>query len=256
MHNDEFSARLSVNSILRLRAAAITALPDDSSSDSSVIYKVAKGVLSTRKCQENGKSHTSVIHTNAEIGEEGSYVHKRKNTKYATEGGMNTCMANTPDQCASSRTVVDITSEPRGFSQEGPDLDHVRTCSFDGAAMTYSNENINGYSDSSLLKDDLHEGNGSRPIFVESSDDLLMDQASVLVGNDTAQVEVAKETSEVFLPGLVIHMVPEESESATCWENWLRKDRSRRYRAFVVDRECFRDIVVSPFMFIDHLPWR
>ncbi|XP_020111951.1 sn1-specific diacylglycerol lipase beta isoform X6 [Ananas comosus] len=45
VYNDEYSARLSVSSILRLRSAAITALSDDSSADSAMIRKLARRIL-------------------------------------------------------------------------------------------------------------------------------------------------------------------------------------------------------------------
>lgn len=216
MFNDEFSARLSVNSILRLRASAIAALSHDTS-DSAAMSKVAERVLPMKKCQgneENGMSRTSVVHTNAEMGEEGSHAHKRKSVKYATEGGTITCTANTPDLYASPHISDDIISESPRLSKVGP-------------------------------------------ASIESSDDLFKSQTSVLVGdNDSARVEVAVETPEVFLAGLIIHIIPDGNESSTCWENWMREERTRRYKAFLSDRECFKDIVVSPFMFIDHLPWR
>uniref|UniRef100_A0A5B7ATG0 Uncharacterized protein n=1 Tax=Davidia involucrata TaxID=16924 RepID=A0A5B7ATG0_DAVIN len=53
VHNNEFSARLSVASILRLRAAAIMALSQDSTTDSSIISKLARRFLFVSKYQGN-----------------------------------------------------------------------------------------------------------------------------------------------------------------------------------------------------------
>lgn len=56
---------------------------------------------------------------------------------------------------------------------------------------------------------------------------------------------------EMFLPGLVIHMVPEKRNFGML--SWQGK---QSYKALIVDRECFKDMVVSTSMFLDHLPWR
>ncbi|THU53369.1 hypothetical protein C4D60_Mb10t13680 [Musa balbisiana] len=55
VYNDEFSARLSVNSILRLRSAAINALSDDSFADSAIIQKFARRILHVNKYLEDGQ---------------------------------------------------------------------------------------------------------------------------------------------------------------------------------------------------------
>lgn len=61
----------------------------------------------------------------------------------------------------------------------------------------------------------------------------------------------------MFLPGLVIHLVPEKrSFHMTLWKGWRVQERANSYQAFMVNREKFKDIIVSPSMFLDHLPWR
>ena len=45
VHDNEFSARLSVGSILRLRAAAIVALSEDSNTDTTLIFRLARRFL-------------------------------------------------------------------------------------------------------------------------------------------------------------------------------------------------------------------
>lgn len=62
---------------------------------------------------------------------------------------------------------------------------------------------------------------------------------------------------ELFLPGLVIHIVPQKDGlHKPLWKCWRTWERSCRYRAYVAKREAFKDIIVSPYMFLDHLPWR
>lgn len=64
-------------------------------------------------------------------------------------------------------------------------------------------------------------------------------------------------TPEMFLPGLVIHILPKKrSFHMTLWKGWRVQERADSYQAFVVNRERFKDIIVSPSMFLDHLPWR
>lgn len=64
-------------------------------------------------------------------------------------------------------------------------------------------------------------------------------------------------TIEMFLPGLVIHIVPqEENLNMPIWKSWRKQKKVQRYNAFIANRESFTDIIVSPAMFLDHLPWR
>ncbi|KAJ6686925.1 LIPASE CLASS 3 FAMILY PROTEIN [Salix purpurea] len=63
--------------------------------------------------------------------------------------------------------------------------------------------------------------------------------------------------AEMFLPGLVIHMVPQRRHiSMPLWKGWSVQESVQNYDAYLANREIFKDIVVSPNMFFDHLPWR
>ena len=67
---------------------------------------------------------------------------------------------------------------------------------------------------------------------------------------------------EMYVPGLVIHLVKEEQPSEQSllqtFGHFLGfcEDDKAQYSAVLKDRNSFRDIVVSPNMFIDHAPWR
>ena len=52
--NYEFSSRLSINSILRLRSAAISALSDNSPADTAMIQKLARRILHVNRYHDNG----------------------------------------------------------------------------------------------------------------------------------------------------------------------------------------------------------
>lgn len=62
---------------------------------------------------------------------------------------------------------------------------------------------------------------------------------------------------EVFLPGVVIHIVPpERGFHLPLWMGCGIQEKAPGYRAYISNRENFKDIIVSPSMFLDHLPWR
>lgn len=63
--------------------------------------------------------------------------------------------------------------------------------------------------------------------------------------------------TEVFLPGLTIHIVLQQQNlNIPLWASWRTEKRRHSYKAFIANRENFTDIVVSPSMFLDHMPWR
>ncbi|WVY95052.1 hypothetical protein V8G54_034140 [Vigna mungo] len=62
---------------------------------------------------------------------------------------------------------------------------------------------------------------------------------------------------ELYLPGSVIHIVLEKQTSQSDLRTlWRMQERGKCYKAYIADRENFKDIIVSPSMFLDHLPWR
>lgn len=69
--------------------------------------------------------------------------------------------------------------------------------------------------------------------------------------------ESSENFREMFLPGMVIHIVPEKkSFDIPLYKRWGTPDAQCRFEAYVANRETFMDMIVSPSMFIDHLPWR
>lgn len=63
---------------------------------------------------------------------------------------------------------------------------------------------------------------------------------------------------ELFLPGLIIHIVPEKTNfpPIPIWKPWKLQDNSDAFKVYVANKDSFKDLVVSPSMFLDHLPWR
>lgn len=67
----------------------------------------------------------------------------------------------------------------------------------------------------------------------------------------------AGDPPELYLPGLIIHMVPHQRGSHTSlWKCCTVLEKAQSYKAYIANRESFKDIIVSPSMFLDHLPWR
>ncbi|KAK3142236.1 hypothetical protein QOZ80_4BG0343990 [Eleusine coracana subsp. coracana] len=83
--HDEFSSRLSINSILRLRSAAIKALSDNSPADTAMIQKLARRILNVNRFQANGVNgdmiegytdDTRMAVTESAVPNEGQFPHR------------------------------------------------------------------------------------------------------------------------------------------------------------------------------------
>nr|XP_010930154.1 uncharacterized protein LOC105051408 isoform X2 [Elaeis guineensis] len=234
VYNDEFSACLSVNSILRLRAAAITALSDNSSADSAMIQKLARRILHINKYHESGEhadaSSPSYRPSTMRV-EESKNIYKRRPFRPTIEG------CSQPDQ------------ELHDPHQEEASL----FANSDSEILKFGASQYTNYD---VIIDGPNECNYREPCF-EKSDFILSfeDQTSQSL-EDPTSVPVSLEPPEVFLPGLIIHIVQEPRSIMPLWKSWIVHDHKTVYRAFVAKRESFRDIIVTPSMFIDHLPWR
>ncbi|KAM7280528.1 hypothetical protein ACFE04_007662 [Oxalis oulophora] len=201
--NNEFSSRLSVGSMLRLRAAAIMALSQDPKTDTALVFRLARRFL---------------------------YVSK----KYRS-----------------------------GETIEGCSEFHSRTTSADFDEAIYKEQQEQNQDNS------LWSETNRRENYDETNNDQFVNPFAVQVtppNNPVSQfletVPVAENGSagdipELYLPGLVIHVVPQERSSImSMWGTCGIYDGTQSYKAYVAKRESFSDIVVSPSMFLDHLPWR
>lgn len=208
VYNKEFSARLSVASIMRLRAAALTALSQETT-DARITSKLAHRFLFLSKYEKNkvgGKIEASHL--------------------------------------TSSAMTTETTS--RGQDQIFPvwsDVDAIVT-SYDETNHSDSLDDFtNPFYDASPVNVNLPPGD---PVSE------FMDVVPSSVSGP------ARDVSEVFLPGLVIHIQPQKNSFQMPLSKWWRTthEDSSKYKAFIADRESFKDIIVSPSMFLDHLPWR
>ncbi|KAI8537711.1 hypothetical protein RHMOL_Rhmol09G0045900 [Rhododendron molle] len=208
VYNKEFSARLSVASIMRLRAAALTALSQETT-DARITSKLARRFLFLSKYEKNkvgGKIEASHL--------------------------------------TSSAMTTETTS--RGQDQMfhvWPDVDAIAT-SYDETNHSDSLDDFtNPFYDASPVNENL------------PPDDPVSEFMDVVPSSVSGP---ARDVPEVFLPGLVIHIQPQKNSFQMPLSKWWRTthEESSKYKAFIADRESFKDIIVSPSMFLDHLPWR
>ncbi|KAK8549274.1 hypothetical protein V6N13_008951 [Hibiscus sabdariffa] len=195
IHDNEFSTRLSVGSILRLRAAAITALSENTQTDTTLILRLARQFL---------------------------YASKTNRLKIEAE----------PSKCSSETSTV---SSDEG--QEAAALYHA-TDSRQNHADVVNTDMVNPFSA------DLNQ----------SDDDPI---TQFMKTASSSKNSSASDHTEMFLPGLLIHIVPQPPHlNIPLWKSWGVHDDNRKYKAVIVNREDLKDIVVAPNMFFDHLPWR
>ncbi|KAJ8765066.1 hypothetical protein K2173_010543 [Erythroxylum novogranatense] len=179
INNNEFSARLSVRSLLQLRAAAITALAQNSKADTVSVTRLTRRLLHVSQHLLRESKNLSVNHSTW------------------NESGSMTNPGN-----------IDDRDEENPFSDRD---------------------------------DNVHSLEDPVPQFLETI--------------PTSENESPVDPPEMFLPGLVIHIMPEHRKPSTpvCWRF---QQGVRVYKAYLANRGDFKDIVVSPNMFIDHFPWR
>ncbi|XVF65517.1 hypothetical protein PTKIN_Ptkin09bG0255600 [Pterospermum kingtungense] len=194
IHDNEFSTRLSVGSILRLRAAAITALSEHTKTDTALIFRLANQFLyASNVCRMPVESEDS--------------------TKYSS-----------------------------GKSTESKDQD--REISF--CHKIDKRQHLVDIEDSNFVNP--FAGGLNQP------DDPVSQFMETVSRSENGS---PTDPAEMFLPGVLIHIVPQQQNlNIPLWKSWRVQEQTQKYKAFLVDREDLKDIVVSPNMFFDHLPWR
>lgn len=209
VYQHEFSARLSVTSILRLRASALLALSSDSNTDSTAIYRLARRFLGENN-QLRGDNRFSASDLRAVVmkAEENREINHSSGRKERVKG-------------ISHGEKIQMENSPR--------------------------DEINCSASRSFIK----------PLY-ESSAEIIEDPVSQFI-EDVASAEKnpPEDIPDLFLPGLLIHIVPERhSNETTLWKLWTAQESECSYRAYIANKDSFKDIIVSPTMFLDHLPWR
>ncbi|KAJ1271624.1 hypothetical protein BS78_06G141500 [Paspalum vaginatum] len=211
--NDEFSSRLSINSILRLRSAAICALRDNSPADTAMIQKLARRIL-----------HVNSYHDNV------------------TDDGI------TGDCTDHIRMAGTAVPNERQISHQGPLCNtepHLQNMQNGFVGYNGSNASIEEHVDYEGLT-----GDHDLQIIPPDGPD------SGFKEHPTSHREIPVEPPEMFLAGLIVHIVRQRRTLFPLWKCWSIQENEPPYKAVLAKRENFRDLAVTPSMFTDHLPWR
>lgn len=272
VYNDEFSARLSVNSILRLRAAAIGAISTDSSTNSPMVPKIVSRILPLKRLHDHEKECIAP----APVLREGAVAvidskPKKNHLKYTIKGSAFLCSQAVscvvdmpmPNHGPRSHFINDNkTSSPRTSEINGAPTEEVELIA---TGNKQTDQQL--YHDGTYIFDESssecpREGNHSHlsgAVPFESPENLFHcgDQSSSFTNDQVSCVQNMEEKyAEVYIPGLVIHIIRIRKNISPMWKSWITTDAEYDYKAFLANRESFKDIVVSPYMFLDHLPWR
>ncbi|KAG8054329.1 hypothetical protein GUJ93_ZPchr0001g31284 [Zizania palustris] len=262
VHSDEFSARLSMNSIIRLRAAAIRAVSKDTSPNSAKVGKLVGGIVRTKAYNGNVVDHcefNGAIQTVNEAKLSNNQIHGN-NLMNTIRGGVFlfgqaiSCLVNTPKYQVSSTAAINYELSISRTSVAG-DGGKYMAASCSVLDVPHSGEASDAYGNGNFPEDDLNKC--SREYRLPHSND---DVELSFTPNDLRTLSLSEgQSSEVYLPGLIIHIVPIKNgtspfqkTSVTC----CRSHKNKRYKALVANRQDFMDLVVTPHMFLDHLPWR
>lgn len=312
IYNDEFSSRLSVTSILRLRAAALAALAADSSTDSAMISKLARRLLHANKylwgtnCKEDS---VQTSQSGSMVPRDRNQRHKQRCIKYKIKGGIflcihaTTCMAkmsnhssthpmrnpkfklhtafegNLPNDGKHCDIIVDAAQIEGCLSFENKPPKHASSSDKQTSALAAGTESRGKLSFDEctvLIEDSDTENHGNNQQDASYKDDVYSNElhahsAELATENGTSGDSISQpvntnlgpdvsetEPAEMLVPGLVIHIIPEAKQTKwPSWKNlnWLRRE-SAAHRAILRHKESFKDIIVSPSMFLDHVPWR
>ncbi|KAJ7517256.1 hypothetical protein O6H91_21G016100 [Diphasiastrum complanatum] len=230
IYNDEFSSRLSVASILRLRTEALRALAADSSTDSALITKLAKRLFGSEIAARFLNYPKNSNNVKQEYNKDGELQqHRRRHSEHKLTGNGNgndsfhkeveVLMTSVSDKQIKFDSAVLECAEDEDYHQQ-----------FDQKEEPLENCLAEASEDSNrLLSNGQHDDHQSMPL-------------------------------EMFVPGLVIHLICDEEESG--WPSLLKmpfssqQGGSRTLRAVLRHRESFKDLLISPSMFLDHMPWR
>uniref|UniRef100_A0A0E0JSA4 Uncharacterized protein n=1 Tax=Oryza punctata TaxID=4537 RepID=A0A0E0JSA4_ORYPU len=261
VHNDEFSARLSMNSIIRLRAAAVRALSKDALPNSAKVGKLVGGIVRMKGYNRNVVDHRQTTGSLQIVNEAKLRNDHGNNLMHTIRGGVFlfgkviSCLVNTPKYRVSSTAAINYELGSRSRMNILGDRGKCMAASCSVLDVPHFGEPSNVCGNGKFSEDDLNEC--SREYRLPHSNDgteLSIDP------NDLRTISLPEgQSPEVYLPGLVIHLVPVKNDTSPFQKTPVTHHKSRKkksYKAFVANRQDFMDLVVTPRMFLDHLPWR
>ncbi|KAI4334779.1 hypothetical protein L6164_013489 [Bauhinia variegata] len=259
---NEFSTRLSIGSVMRLRAAAIQSLSQDANADTAMILKLARRFLyvsnyQRNKIEEKDRSDYSSGAISREDPNRQFYI------SHCEIGNTEDVLREFSQKVSSARK--DSSKYKNPFDCEGIDEHENSSLWTDDKTKHHVVEIDKGkfprdgvkIDDTTFCNDHVEIDDGfSNPFAtdINLSDDPVSQFIDTVPSSGNKS---AGDPPEMYLPGLVIHIVPEQKSSETAfWTSWRTHEKGKRYKAYVANRESFKDIIVTPSMFLDHLPWR
>ncbi|MED6130889.1 hypothetical protein PIB30_004749 [Stylosanthes scabra] len=231
----EFSSRLSIGSVMRLRAAAITSLSQDPKADSAMIFRLAHRFLNVSNYQRN-KSET----------EDQPDYYSESNVQQDPNHQIRKRQCETDKKGSNKQEIQEhaVTAERCHYAnpfdcEEGNERGHYAVW------------------DSTKGKDHIVEIDNAEITNPFATDARSVDDpvAQFIDTVPSSKSHSDTDPPEMYLPGLVIHIIPVQNKPQTS-KTWRIGSSGKSYKAYVANRENFKDIIVSPSMFLDHLPWR
>ncbi|WJX15552.1 hypothetical protein P8452_05684 [Trifolium repens] len=220
IYGNEFSSRLSIGSIMRLRAAAIKSLAQDPKADSAIIFRLARRFLYISQYERNDQE--AEHEAQRDIDNKGSNKQMDEEASLWTEAIKRDLLVTADHGNNEHDDEFSLWSDTRA-------KDHI--------------VEINNAEFTNHFATDIQSRDDPVSQFIDS------------VPNSENQS--ADDPPEMYLPGFIIHIVPDQKRPQTDFRmSWRTQESGRCYRAYVANRESFKDIIVSPSMFLDHLPWR
>jgi hypothetical protein len=248
-----------MNSVIRLRSSAVTALSKGASPNSTKFGKLVGGIMSARTDDKNALDHCAsagALQTVSEAERSNDQTHGR-NPMHTIRGGLFlfgqaiSCLINTPKHRVSSTAAINY---ELGRSRMTTVSDGRKSMVAYRGFMDVSHcGEGNAHVDSQFREDDLYECGGAYrsphsndgPGLMSASDDHM-----ITISSSEGQ------SPEVYLPGLVVHVVPVKKGASPLQKTIVTRQKNKSYKAFIACRKDFMDLVVTPRMFLDHLPWR
>uniref|UniRef100_A0ACD5WIU4 Uncharacterized protein n=2 Tax=Avena sativa TaxID=4498 RepID=A0ACD5WIU4_AVESA len=260
VHNDEFSSRLSMNSVIRLRAAAIKALSKDTSPNSAEVGKLVSTMTSIETHDEHAVvrcSSAGALQTVTEAKPSNGQVHG-KSVVHTVRGGVFlfgqaiSCLINTPKHRIGSTASMNYElGRPR------------TTLTYNGEKITVPSHGVRDVAHSGGPSDTYRDGKFPEADLDESVSSYRLpnsnngSELSSAPSNHICAVSLSEgQSPEVYLPGLIVHIVPVKNGTSPLRKTLLTRHKNKVYKAFIANRQDFMDLVVTPRMFLDHLPWR
>ncbi|MCO5583524.1 hypothetical protein L7F22_037435 [Adiantum nelumboides] len=228
VYNDEFSSRLSISSIKRLRIAAVSALASEPSFDFGIVTKLARRILGPQQPVSELSNNTQALTKDVTVV---SSLNKHKGRPFKLK--LKDKEGNNDDEKSEALLVADnIEAHRHPSTSHSMPADVVKHSTGEICCVIGSGQS------------------NEAPFHYGSHDNTQM----LYAGHS----EEHNDYREMFMPGLIVHIIPNnQSSSLLSWDFLGKKvQQNCQHHAFIKDRTDFQDLVISTSMFLDHMPWR